>query len=135
MQGHTINQQLLNSLTMLNLSHKSLDVWRASILLVKKVYNLTEQYPNEEKFGLVSQMRRSAIFVSSNISEGASRTSGIEKKRFYEIARSSLVELDTQLIISEALAIIGDEDMMELDELMNKVFAKLTVMRRNIKPN
>lgn len=79
-------------------------------------------------------MREAAVSVSSNISEGASRISGKEKRRFYEIARSSLVELDTQVIISRVLNFVSDEDIIELDNLVNKVFAKITVMRRKINP-
>lgn len=120
---------------MLNLSHKKLDVWRDSIKLVLKIYRLTAKYPMEEKFGLVSQMREAAASISSNIAEGASRVSGKEKKRFYEIARSSLVELDTQLVISKALKFIDEKEITKLDELINKIFAQLTVMRKRVKIN
>lgn len=115
---------------MLNLSHKKLDVWNDSIELVTAIYKLTETYPSEEKFGLVSQMRRAAISISSNISEGAARSSRKERKRFYEIARSSLVELDTQLEISKAVNIVPQADLDLLGELMNKVFAKISSMKK-----
>lgn len=115
------------------MSHKNLDVWRDSIELVLKIYRLTAKYPVEEKFGLVSQIRKVAVSISSNIAEGASRISGKEKKRFYEIVRSSLVELDTQLVISKALKFISEKDIIELDELINKIFAQLTVMRKRVK--
>lgn len=114
---------------MLNLSHKRLTVWKDSITLVKKIYLLTATYPPEEKFGLVSQMRDAVVSIPLNVSEGASRVSGKEKKRFYEIARSSLVELDTQLIVSQVLAFVTDQDLEEVDELINKIFAQITVMR------
>lgn len=116
---------------MLELSHKKLDVWRESIQLISKIYELTEEYPSDEKFGLVSQMRRASVSISSNISEGAARSSRKERKRFYEIARSSLVELDNQLEISREINIITQADLEPLDELMNKVFAKLTSLKRN----
>lgn len=115
---------------MLNLSHKKLDVWNDSIKLVTAIYKLTETYPSAEKFGLVSQMRRAAISISSNISEGAARSSRKERKRFYEIARSSLVELDTQLEISKAVNIVPQNNLNSLGELMNKVFAKISSMKK-----
>src|SRR6476646_4730638 len=80
---------------MLNLSHKQLDVYQISLKLVKEVYNATKQFPKEEQYVLTSQLRRAAISVSSNIAEGAARRSKREKRRFYEISRSSLVEIDT----------------------------------------
>ena len=80
---------------MLKLSYKKLDVWKQSMILIKKVYVFTKGLPSEEKFNLISQMRRSAISVASNIAEGFARYSNKEKKRFIEISRSSLVELDT----------------------------------------
>ena len=80
---------------MLRLSHKKLDVWKQSMFLIKKVYIFTKNLPSDEKFNLVSQMRRSAISVASNIAEGLSRTTNKEKQRFIEISRSSLVKLDT----------------------------------------
>lgn len=80
---------------MLKLNHKKLTVWEKSIDFVKEVYRLTDNFPSEEKFGLISQVRRAAVSVSSNLSEGASRKSEKERRRYYEIARSTLVEIDT----------------------------------------
>lgn len=116
---------------MLRLSHKKLDVWNKSILLVQEIYTITATYPPEEKFGLTSQMRRAAISISSNIAEGASRSSGKERKRFYEIARSSLVELDTQLEISLRLQYVTRKDLNLVDSLINEIFAMLTSMKAN----
>lgn len=82
---------------MLNLNHKDLKVWEKSIELVTDIYALTDDFPSEEKFGLISQLRRASVSIPSNIAEGASRKSENERKRFYEIARSSLVEVDTQM--------------------------------------
>lgn len=85
---------------MLNLAHKQLDVYKFSLNLVKEVYILTKTLPKEEQFALVSQLRRAAISVCSNIAEGSARSSKPERKRFYEISRSSLVEVDTQFEIT-----------------------------------
>ena len=81
---------------MLDLSHKNLDVYQMALKFVDEVYKITSFFPKDEKYGLTSQLRRAAISVCSNIAEGAAKVSKKEKKKFYEIARSSLVETDTQ---------------------------------------
>ena len=113
---------------MLKLSHKKLKSWKKSILLVKKIYKLTQKFPSTEKFGLSSQMRRAAVSISSNISEGAARKSRIERNRFYEIARSSLVELDTRIEISIELQYLYQENLSEIEERLNANFALITNM-------
>lgn len=115
---------------MLNLSHKKLTVWRKSVELVTEIYSITAKFPLEEKYGLISQLRRSSVSVPSNISEGASRASVKERNRFYEIARSSLVEIDTQIEISKALNYIKPEEDEKLNCLANEVFAMLTAMKQ-----
>lgn len=114
---------------MLNLNHKKLTVWKKSVQLVREVYELTCKLPTAEKFGLVSQLRRAAVSVSSNISEGASRKSNAERSRFIEIARSSLVEVDTQIEITLVLGYLKKEDIAELEVLSNEVFAMLSAMK------
>lgn len=89
---------------MLALNHKKLEVWKKSLLLIKHIYLPTDNLPKHEMYGVTRQMRRAAVSVVANISEGASRSSSKERKRFYEISRSSLVELDTQI---EILLILG----------------------------
>ena len=81
-----------------------------------------------EKFGLISQLRRASVSVASNISEGASRKSKNERTRFYEISRSSLVELDTQIEISIKLGYLQVIDIKKLKKLANEVFAMLSAM-------
>lgn len=111
---------------MLQLNHKKLEVWKVSLNLVKEVYIITKLYPKEELFGLVSQMRRAAVSITSNISEGAARKSIIERKRFYEIARASLVELDTHIEISIDLTYIGNKKISKINKLLNHTFALLS---------
>lgn len=114
---------------MLKLNHKKLEVWKKSLVFVSSIYKLTKSYPSEEKFDLVSQLRRASISIPSNISEGASRSSSKERKRFYEIARSSLVEIDTQLEISRILNFTTDAELQKIESLMNEIFAMLTTMK------
>jgi four helix bundle protein len=111
---------------MLDLSHRKLDVWKMSLELTKNIYSITEKYPKSELFGLVSQLRRASVSVLSNISEGAARRSKLERRRFYEISRSSLVEVDTQLEISLGLKYIEPNSLPEISEKLNHLFAKLT---------
>lgn len=111
---------------MLNLSHKKLDVWKKAIEFVTNIYKTTERFPREELYGLTSQSRRAAVSVASNIAEGAARSSAAEKKRFFEIARSSLVEIDTQLEISINLLYCKKEELAEIENQMNHIFAMLS---------
>ena len=120
---------------MLNLSHKKLDVYQISLKLVKEVYKATKQFPKEEQFVLISQIRRAAISVSSNIAEGASRISKLEKKRFYEISRSSLVEMDTQFEIAIILDYYKQGQMAELEQYLESTFRRLSKMIENLNLN
>jgi four helix bundle protein len=83
--------------------HKELDVWRASVDLVTDVYTVTMKFPKEELFGLTNQLRRAAVSIPSNISEGAARQTEKEFVQFLHIALGSVAELETQLIIAENL--------------------------------
>jgi four helix bundle protein len=76
---------------MLKLNHKQLDVWNASIELVKEVYLLTQIFPKDELYGLSSQLKRASVSIVSNLAEGLSRSTKLDTRRFLQIARSSLV--------------------------------------------
>ena len=115
---------------MLILAHKNLDVWKASMDLLKCVYNFTKELPSEEKYIFVSQMRRASLSVLSNLAEGIARISNKEKIRFIEISRSSLVELDTHFEACIQLDYTSYEDLKEEDELINKIFAMLTKLTK-----
>lgn len=117
---------------MLNLSHKSLDVYKISLLLMQDIYRLTQGFPKTEQFGLVSQLRRASVSVCSNLAEGASRISTKEKKRFYEIARSSLVEIDTQIEVSMLLNYLQKDDVKELEKYEESTFRILSKLISNI---
>ncbi|MFQ5823280.1 MAG: four helix bundle protein [bacterium] len=111
---------------MLNLNHKKLDTWKLGIEFVIDIYQMTEGFPKSEIYGLTNQLRRAAVSIPSNIAEGASRKSSIERKRFYEIARSSLVEIDTQLEIAIKLKYCTKETISPFSEKMNHLFALIT---------
>ncbi len=112
---------------MLELNHKKLDVWNESLELVRMIYQLTNKLPKEEKFGLVSQINRASVSVLSNLSESSARRSAKERKRFYEISRSSLVEIDTQLEILIVLDLLDKKfHLKSLESQIKKVFAMLS---------
>jgi len=96
-------------------THKDLEIWKEGIKLVTKIYKLTKDFPNEELYGLTSQMRRAAVSYPSNISEGAARDSVAEYIRYIYISLGSLSELETQLIISRNLGFASDIDNLLLD--------------------
>jgi len=111
---------------MLNLNHKKLDVWKKCIEFITNIYKMTEKFPREELYGLTSQIRRAAVSIASNIAEGAARSSAAERKRFFEIARSSLVEIDTQIEISINLGHCKKESLTDIENQMNHIFAMLS---------
>ncbi len=96
--------------------HKNLNAWIKSFEFVKEVYSITERYPSEEKFGLVSQMRRAAVSAPVNIAEGAARKSKKEFIQFLHISLGSLTELDTLILLSSELGFIAKAESEKLIE-------------------
>ena len=114
-------------------THKDLNVWKESILLVTLIYEKTNSFPKDELFGLTSQIRRSAISIPSNISEGAARESNKEFIRFLFIAQGSVSELDTQLLIANNLDFLTNTDYAQIDERIisiRKMLAGLIKFRK-----
>lgn len=89
--------------------------------LVMSVYEATKAFPSEEKYGLVSQMRRASVSVPSNIAEGKGRWTDPEFRRFLAVARGSLFEIETLLILSEQLGYMSESDSKTLLESCGKV--------------
>ena len=102
-------------------SYRDLIVWQKSMVLVTMIYKLTVKLPDDEKFGLISQIKRSAISVPSNIAEGYGRNYRKDYSRFLQIARGSLYESQTQLEIAVNLSFIAAEDLKEIQELSIEV--------------
>jgi four helix bundle protein len=98
--------------------YKKLEVWKLSMEFTKHVYELTEKLPHEEKFGLTSQIRRSAVSIPSNIAEGAGRNSKKEFSHFLSISLGSTFELETQLLLAKKLNFFLD---INLDNYMNEL--------------
>ena len=100
-------------------SFKELIVWQKSIELVKEVYKITNSFPKSELYGLVSQMRRSAVSIPSNIAEGKKRRTSKDFMQFLRIADGSAAELETQIIISKDL--YPDADFLKVESLLEEV--------------
>ena len=112
----------------IQLQHKSLDVYEVVRLLITEVYKISLSLPAEEKFNMVHQMRRAALSVKLNLAEGSSRRSNLERKRFFEISRGLVVEIDATLETAADLNYVRIEDLAKLGELLNKCFAMLSKM-------
>lgn len=112
-------------------SHESLDCWKLSMDLVDRVYTLTSSFPASERFGLTQQMRRAAYSIPSNIAEGSARQTRKENLRGLYIARGSLAELETQLIITERQGFYQGSQSDE--NLLRKVSQSLNGYIRYIK--
>ena len=109
----------------LDLNHQKLDIYEMSRKLVKACYDFSNLLPKDEKFAMISQIRRAALSVHLNIAEGCSRTSGAERKRFFEIARGSLIEIDAALDIALDLKYIT-QNPEDLKEPLTRCFKMLT---------
>lgn len=110
----------------LTLNHQKLDIYSFSKSFVLESYKLTKILPADEKFGMISQIRRAALSVHLNIAEGASRKSEAERKRFYEIFRGSMIEIDAAIDIANELGYLNNYDLNKLGESMIKCFKILS---------
>jgi len=106
-------------------SFEKLEVWQDSRDLVRQIYSITAKFPTEEKFGIISQIRRSAVSVSCNISEGSGRKSKKDQAQFYRIAFGSTLETLNLLILSADLKFINEIKLIELRMLVEKISNKL----------
>ena len=110
----------------LELAHTQLDVFKATKKFALACYRETKSFPSDEKFGMISQIRRAALSLHLNVAEGCSRKSVAERKRFYEIARGSMIEVDTALDVAVDLNYISKEKLSELGGLMIRSFQMIS---------
>jgi four helix bundle protein len=106
-------------------THKDLDVWNKAMELAEKLYYLTAKFSKEEKYGFVSQIRRSAISIPSNIAEGASRNSNKEFMQFLYVAMGSLSEIETQVLLATRLKLINEPALFDNIESIRKMLLGL----------
>ena len=100
---------------------KELKVWQKSMDLVEMIYKICSRFPNDEKYGIVSQIKRCSVSISSNIAEGSWRGTDKEFKRFLEIALGSCNELETELLISIRLSFLSKSELDEIFKLIVEV--------------
>ncbi len=108
------------------LAHTKLNVFQYSKSLALECYRITKLFPQEERFAISQQIRRAALSVHLNIAEGASRKSAAERKRYFEIARGSVIEVDTAIGISFELHYVTLHQLEPLEQLILQTFKTLT---------
>ncbi len=112
--------------------YKELQVWHKGMLLAQSVYRLTGNFPQEERYGLVAQMRRAAVSVPSNIAEGQARQGTREFLQFLSHASGSLAELETQLVLSENLGFCGAKGSGEILRQVDELQRMLRALRKKL---
>ena len=118
-------------------SFKELDVFQRSVLMVKYIYSVTKAFPEEEKFGIVSQLRRAAISIPSNIAEGVSRRTIKDRQYFVDIALGSLNEVYAQFLVADVLEYLPNSEVKRFEKGYNALRPKLIAYQRSIqaRPN
>ena len=116
-------------------SYRDLKVWRKGIEIVKDVYALCDKLPEQEQFGLKSQMQRAAVSIPCNIAEGYGRNSSKNYAQFLRTSRGSLYELETLLIITKELGMIEEEEYKSLAESMSEEAKMMNAFIKAISTN
>ena len=111
-------------------SFEKLEVWKESRNLTKIIYQITSHYPENEKFGLTSQLRRASVSVCSNLAEGSARITSKDKAHFSTMAYSSLIEVLNQIIISYDLGFIDEYDYINFRNLIESLSNKINSLRK-----
>lgn len=115
-------------------SHRQLIVWQKAVDLVCAVYALTEQFPSDERFGLIAQIRRSTESIPSNIAEGRGRGTRKEFVQFLRTAYGSATELDSHITVAKRLPATSTLDYAKVDSLLNEVLKMLGAMIGKLQP-
>lgn len=108
--------------------YAELQVWQKAMSLTKEIYQTTKLLPEEERFGLISQMRRAAVSIPSNIAEGYARTSTKDYIKFLSIALGSTAEIETQLYICKELGYVQEEQLENIFVLIEEISKMLTAI-------
>jgi four helix bundle protein len=119
-------------------SFRELQVWRLSMSLTKDIYKITKRFPDDERFGLISQLRRAAVSIPSNIAEGQARYSQREFLRFLSNAKGSLAEVETQLLLSTELGYVPEDELnkltrktAEVGRMLNGLYSAIQLRTEN----
>ena len=112
-------------------SFEKLQVWQEAIELATEIYKLTDEFPDEEKYTLVSQMRRCSVSISSNIAEGTVRDTPKDKSKYMTIAYGSTLELLSQIVISKKLKYINDEKYSRIRKRVESITNKINSLKKH----
>jgi four helix bundle protein len=112
--------------------YRELKVWQLGVDLALEIYRLTADFPKTEQYGLTSQLRRAAVSIPSNIAEGHARKTSREMQRFVNIAKGSLAELETQLIIAGELKLLTDDQLRQLLRMTEEESRMLSGLLRSV---
>lgn len=113
-------------------NYQDLKVWQKAIEVAQKIYELTLPFPSQEKFGLTSQIRRSAVSIASNIAEGAGRNTDKDFVNFISIAAGSAFELETQLIIAMKVNFLTNDDYEDVQDELEQIKKMLFSLKRKL---
>jgi four helix bundle protein len=116
-------------------SHHQLDVWQRSVDFVVTIYRVTDAFPKEERFGLVSQLRRASVSIPANIAEGAARKSQKEFLHFLSNAQGSASEVETELIIADRLGFLDKNEKEKLFAELDDIGRMITGLGNHLKRN
>jgi len=112
---------------------QKLEVWKKAVFFANRVYEITNSFPTEEKYGLTSQMRRSSVSVAGNIAEGSGRVSDNDFARFLEIVYGSLMETLSHATVAQHQRFISDTDLNELMDTAEELSRMLSSFRSKLK--
>ena len=113
-------------------SYKDLEIWKEGMALAERIYRVTDSFPKQEVYGLVSQVRRAAISIPANIAEGCARNHSKEFRQFLYIALGSLAELGTLVELSERLHFVIAETAVKLDETIKVLRYRILALLRKL---
>ena len=113
-------------------SFEKLEIWQLSLDLIEKIYDVTERLPEDEKFNLVSQLKRASVSVSLNIAEGRASDSDLEFRRFLGIALKSLIEIIACVKVCERLRFLNNTTVVNICEFCDKIEAKIRKFRTTL---
>jgi four helix bundle protein len=113
-------------------NYKELSIWKKGIELVKVIYQLTKEFPNEERYGMIAQITRAAVSIPANIAEGSSRNSDKDYARFLQISLCSAFEVQTYLIIAKEMSWIKSKDIEEVETLLEEEIKMLHSFLRKL---
>jgi len=114
-------------------NYRDLKVWQMALVFTNEIYTITKKFPDEEKYGIISQLRRASVSVPSNIAEGCAKSSTKEFLRFIDIALGSVAEIDTQLEISYMQGYFNKDALIKLQSELKAIDSMLGGLKKSLR--